>query len=79
MANQTLQMRASLAFTKENLSGNVELRDWGVVVNCASEDDALLINYHYRYNKYGSVIEPRSDGRVNLTVFNEKAKGLGIG
>lgn len=57
---------------------NPVLESWGIVIECDSEEEALLLNYAYRYNKYGSVIELRPDGKFNLSIFNKEAKGLGF-
>lgn len=56
-----------------------KVRDWGTSMILESELDALRMAYHYRASKHGLKIEPTTDGRFQLTVFNAQAAGMGIG
>ena len=58
---------------------NRQVRDWGISMILDSELDALRMAYEYRFNQHGLKIEPTTDGRFQLTVFNSQAAGMGIG
>ncbi len=56
----------------------VRKEDWGFVVPCDSELDALRVAYTYRNAKHGCKIDTNEvTGYWGVTVWNENAKAMG--